>query len=60
MVAATLRHALSSVPGAGDSVSVIVPFGGPDEEDPEFYPDPSCEFPPFGDVSAGDDDEDDG
>jgi hypothetical protein len=36
------------------------PFGGPDEEDPELYPDPKCEFPPFGDVSAGDDDEDDG
>jgi hypothetical protein len=33
---------------------LIDPFGGPDEEDPEFHLDPSCEFPPFGDESAGD------
>jgi hypothetical protein len=44
--------------GDNDSLSVVGPFG-PDEEDPELYPDPSCEFPPFGDVSADDPDPDD-
>jgi hypothetical protein len=38
---------------------LIDPFGGPEEEDPELYPDPSCDFPPFGDVRVRGDEEED-
>ena len=39
-------------------MAAIDPFGGPDEEDPELYPDPSADWPPFANQGAGDDDVD--
>lgn len=36
---------------------LIDPFGGPDEQDPDIYPDPTADAPPFSDEPEDDDDD---
>ena len=39
-----------SVPGPAEQIELLDPNGGPqDEDDPDIYPDPTADDPPFAD-----------
>ena len=53
----SMRRVATMMSGSDQSgCELINPFGGPDDLDPNIYPDPTAEDPPFGDEPEDDED----